>query len=128
MYVCMYVRTYPTSIHTYMYTFITTSLCGGLNVTFSGVKLNAHVHDMNGKSDKLRDRPLANAQWTYLLLVEKPFWRHLLYHLVDHEHKPRQCTLCCTGGWPRWQWLLLYYPLCTSSESLPEFPQVDSEL
>ena len=63
----------------------------------------------------------------YLLLVEKPFWEHSCYQSYDchSQHKPRQCTLCCTGGWARWHWLLLYCSLCTSSESLP---QVGSQL
>ena len=62
---------------------------------------------------------------TYMYLVEKQFWRHLIYQFVHLQHKPRWCTLCCTGGWAKWRWLLLYCPLCSSSEGLL---QVGSEL
>jgi len=50
---------------------------------------------------------------------------HSYYQFSHPQHKHWCCTVCCTGGWTRWHWLLLHCPLCTSSESLP---QVGSQL
>ena len=57
---------------------------------------------------------------SYLSLVERTFWRHFVEQFDHVWQQPRWCTLCCTGGWARWHWLLLYCSPCTLSESLPQ--------
>ena len=46
--------------------------------------------------------------------------------VLQHLTPQWWCSMCCSGGWTRWHLLLLLYcPLCTSSENLL---QVGSEL